>query len=41
TSSSRALLSARRALDMGLCDAVLCGGVDGLLLDHLYIKPAV
>ena len=30
TSSSRALLSARRALDMGLCDAVLCGGVDSL-----------
>lgn len=30
TSSARALLSARRALDMGLCDAVLCGGVDTL-----------
>ncbi|WP_439850104.1 beta-ketoacyl-[acyl-carrier-protein] synthase family protein [Pseudomonas syringae] len=30
TSSARALLSARRALDMGLCDAVLCGGVDSL-----------
>ena len=30
TSSARALLSARRALDLGLCDAVLCGGVDTL-----------
>ncbi|WP_277343849.1 beta-ketoacyl synthase N-terminal-like domain-containing protein, partial [Pseudomonas viridiflava] len=30
TSSARALLSARRALDIGLCDAVLCGGVDSL-----------
>ena len=30
TSSARALLSARRALDQGLCDAVLCGGVDSL-----------
>nr|WP_279290889.1 beta-ketoacyl-[acyl-carrier-protein] synthase family protein [Pseudomonas sp. S25] len=30
TSSARALLSARRALDIGLCDAVLCGGVDTL-----------
>lgn len=30
TSSARALLSARRLLDMGLCDAVLCGGVDSL-----------
>lgn len=30
TSSARALLSARRALNMGLCDAVLCGGVDTL-----------
>ncbi|KPB55173.1 3-oxoacyl- synthase [Pseudomonas coronafaciens pv. oryzae] len=30
TSSARALLSARRALEMGLCDAVLCGGVDSL-----------
>lgn len=30
TSSARALLSARRALDMGMCDAVLCGGVDSL-----------
>jgi 3-oxoacyl-[acyl-carrier-protein] synthase-1 len=30
TSSARALISARRLLDMGLCDAVLCGGVDSL-----------
>ncbi|MDY7567654.1 beta-ketoacyl-[acyl-carrier-protein] synthase family protein [Pseudomonas sp. RTC3] len=30
TSSARALLSARRLLDMGVCDAVLCGGVDTL-----------
>ncbi|MES2821815.1 MAG: beta-ketoacyl-[acyl-carrier-protein] synthase family protein [Pseudomonadota bacterium] len=30
TSSARALLSARRMLDLGLCDAVLCGGVDSL-----------
>ena len=30
TSSARALLSARRLLDMKLCDAVLCGGVDSL-----------
>ena len=30
TSSARALLSARRALEMGICDAVLCGGVDSL-----------
>jgi len=30
TSSARALLSARRLLDSGLCDAVLCGGVDSL-----------
>ncbi|AIR89062.1 beta-ketoacyl-[acyl-carrier-protein] synthase family protein [Pseudomonas cremoricolorata] len=30
TSSARALLSARRLLDLGLCDAVLCGGVDSL-----------
>lgn len=30
TSSARALLSARRLLDMGMCDAVLCGGVDSL-----------
>ncbi|MGC4010245.1 MAG: beta-ketoacyl-[acyl-carrier-protein] synthase family protein [Pseudomonas sp.] len=30
TSSGRALQSARRLLDLGLCDAVLCGGVDSL-----------
>src|SRR5690606_28805698 len=30
TSSARALLSARRLLDLGICDAVLCGGVDSL-----------
>lgn len=30
TSSARALLSARRLLRSGLCDAVLCGGVDTL-----------
>jgi len=30
TSSARALMSARRLLDMGLCDAVICGGVDSL-----------
>jgi 3-oxoacyl-[acyl-carrier-protein] synthase-1 len=30
TSSARALLSARRLLDMNMCDAVLCGGVDSL-----------
>lgn len=30
TSSGRALLSAKRLLAMGLCDAVLCGGVDSL-----------
>ncbi|MCO7513241.1 beta-ketoacyl-[acyl-carrier-protein] synthase family protein [Pseudomonas guariconensis] len=30
TSSGRALSSARRLLDLGLCDAVLCGGVDSL-----------
>ncbi|WP_449430755.1 beta-ketoacyl-[acyl-carrier-protein] synthase family protein [Pseudomonas putida] len=30
TSSGRALLSARRLLQLGLCDAVLCGGVDSL-----------
>jgi len=30
TSSGRALLSARRLLDLGVCDAVLCGGVDSL-----------
>lgn len=30
TSSARALLSARRLLDAGLCEAVICGGVDTL-----------
>ncbi len=30
TSSARALLSAHRLLRMGLCDAVICGGVDSL-----------
>jgi 3-oxoacyl-[acyl-carrier-protein] synthase-1 len=30
TSGARALLSARRLLRMGLCDAVLCGGADTL-----------
>lgn len=30
TSSARALLAARRLLRLGVCDAVLCGGVDSL-----------
>jgi len=30
TSGARALLSAKRLLDAGLCDAVVCGGVDTL-----------
>lgn len=30
TSSARALMSARRLLELGLCDAVICGGVDSL-----------
>ncbi|WP_240434066.1 beta-ketoacyl-ACP synthase [Achromobacter sp. B7] len=30
TSSARALLSARRLLSLGLCDAVVCGGADTL-----------
>lgn len=30
TSSARALMSAQRLLDLGLCDAVICGGVDSL-----------
>ncbi|MND67422.1 3-oxoacyl-[acyl-carrier-protein] synthase 2 [compost metagenome] len=30
TSSAKALMSARRLLDLGICDAVLCGGVDTL-----------
>lgn len=30
TSSARALMSARRLLALGVCDAVICGGVDSL-----------
>ncbi|MBT2370674.1 beta-ketoacyl-[acyl-carrier-protein] synthase family protein [Pseudomonas fluorescens] len=30
TSGARALMSAQRLLDLGMCDAVLCGGVDSL-----------
>ena len=30
TSSARALLSAKRLLEQGFCDAVICGGVDSL-----------
>lgn len=30
TSGARALLSAKRLLQLGLCDAVICGGVDSL-----------
>ena len=30
TSSARALMSAHRLLDLGVCDAVICGGVDSL-----------
>ncbi|WP_339458806.1 beta-ketoacyl-[acyl-carrier-protein] synthase family protein [Pseudomonas sp. EA_105y_Pfl2_R69] len=30
TSGARALLSAQRLLNLGVCDAVLCGGVDSL-----------
>ncbi|AVE06742.1 beta-ketoacyl-[acyl-carrier-protein] synthase II [Pseudomonas palleroniana] len=30
TSSARALVSAQRLLDLGVCDAVICGGVDSL-----------
>lgn len=30
TSSARALMSAQRLLDLGICDAVICGGVDSL-----------
>ena len=30
TSSARAMMSAQRLLDLNLCDAVLCGGVDSL-----------
>ena len=44
TSSARALLSARRLLELGLCDAVLCGGVDtlcGLTLNGFSALEAV
>lgn len=44
TSSARALLSARRLIDLGLCDAVLCGGVDtlcGLTLNGFSALEAV
>jgi len=30
TSSARALMSAQRLLDRGMCDVVICGGVDSL-----------
>ncbi|MFC6300630.1 beta-ketoacyl-ACP synthase [Pseudomonas sp. CCM 7893] len=30
TSGARALMSAQRLLDLGICDVVLCGGVDSL-----------
>ncbi|MGJ7516832.1 beta-ketoacyl-[acyl-carrier-protein] synthase family protein [Pseudomonas baetica] len=30
TSSARALMSAQRLLDLGICDVLLCGGVDSL-----------
>jgi len=36
TSSGRALLSARRLLGLGVCDAVLCSGVDSLC--HLTLN---
>lgn len=36
TSSARALLSAQRLLQLGVCDAVLCGGVDSLC--HLTLN---
>lgn len=36
TSGARALLSARRLLQAGLCDAVLCGGADSLC--HLTLN---
>ncbi|MFK0313141.1 beta-ketoacyl-[acyl-carrier-protein] synthase family protein [Pseudomonas sp. NPDC090233] len=44
TSSGRALMSARRLLQLGLCDAVLCGGVDtlcGLTLNGFSALEAV
>lgn len=36
TSGARALLSAQRLLNLGVCDAVLCGGVDSLC--HLTLN---
>jgi len=44
TSSGRALMSARRLLQLGVCDAVLCGGVDtlcGLTLNGFSALEAV
>ena len=44
TSSARALLSARRLLRMGVCDAVLCGGADtlcGLPINGFHALEAV
>ncbi|WP_199096237.1 beta-ketoacyl-ACP synthase [Dyella sp. ASV21] len=44
TSSARALLSARRLLRRGLCDAVLCGGADtlcGLPINGFHALEAV
>lgn len=44
TSSARALLSARRLLRMGICDAVLCGGADtlcGLPINGFHALEAV
>lgn len=44
TSGARALLSAQRLLRMGLCDAVLCGGVDTLCrlaINGFYALEAV
>jgi 3-oxoacyl-[acyl-carrier-protein] synthase-1 len=44
TSSARALLSARRLLRMGMCDAVLCGGADtlcGLPINGFHALEAV
>ncbi|WP_267223168.1 beta-ketoacyl-ACP synthase [Dyella silvae] len=44
TSSARALLSARRLLRVGICDAVLCGGADtlcGLPINGFHALEAV
>ncbi|PTS85148.1 beta-ketoacyl-[acyl-carrier-protein] synthase II [Pseudomonas sp. HMWF032] len=44
TSGARALLSAQRLLNLGLCDAVICGGVDSLCrltLNGFYALEAV